>query len=236
MIAVIHLLANYMCGLYGQMWRYASVKEAQSVLLAGAVSFVGVFALVMWAGHGTRPIPLSVIVVGSAAAVMASGAIRFQSRLFAVRRRSVDGHASRVLVIGAGDAGAQVIGDIQRHPEMGLRVVGLIDDDPRLRARELHGVGVVGGRAAIPELVRTFTADEVLLAIPSATSDLIRDVATRCEDAASRSECCLRCARSSEGESRLATFETCGSRTSWAGGRSRPTWQPCGNSCATSAS
>jgi FlaA1/EpsC-like NDP-sugar epimerase len=182
-IALIHLLANYMFGLYGQMWRHASVQEARNVLLAGAASLVGVFGLVMWAGSGTRPIPLSVIVVGSAAAVMASGAIRFQSRLFAFRRRNVDGQRTRVLVMGAGDAGAQVIGDILRHPEMGLHVVGLVDDDPRFRARLLHGVAVLGGRAAIPELVRTFDADQVLLAIPSATSDLIRDVATRCEEA-----------------------------------------------------
>jgi FlaA1/EpsC-like NDP-sugar epimerase len=182
-IAVVHLLANYMFGLYGQMWRYASVQEARSVLFAGAASFIGVFGLVMWAGSGTRPIPLSVIVVGSAGTVAASGAIRFQSRLFAFRRRGVEEHPTRVLLMGAGDAGAQVVDDILRHPEMGLQVVGLVDDDPRHRARELHGIAVVGGRAAIPELVRAFDADQVLLAIPSATSDLIRDVATRCEEA-----------------------------------------------------
>jgi FlaA1/EpsC-like NDP-sugar epimerase len=182
-IAVIHLLANYMFGLYGQMWRHASIQEARNVLLAGAASLVAVFGLVMWAGSGTRPIPLSVIVLGSAATVMGSGAIRFQSRLFAFRRRGVDEDPTRVLVMGAGEAGAQVAGDILRHPEMGLHVVGLVDDDPRYRGRELHGIAVVGGRAAIPELVRTYGADQVLLAIPSATSDLIRDVAARCEEA-----------------------------------------------------
>ena len=54
---------------------------------------------------------------------------------------------------------------------------GLVDDDPRLRGQALHGVTVLGGRAAIPALVRKLKADQVLLAIPSATGDLVRDVA-----------------------------------------------------------
>ena len=71
----------------------------------------------------------------------------------------------------------------QRNPELGLQVVGLVDDDPRNLGRALHGVTVLGGRAAIPELARKLGADQLLLAIPSATSDLIRDVASRCEEA-----------------------------------------------------
>ena len=180
-IALVHLVANYMFGLYGQMWRYASVQEARSVLMSGFTSFALVLGLVMFVGHGSRPIPLSVIVLGSASAVMASGAIRFQSRLFAFRRRGVDDHTTRVLLVGAGEAGAQVLGDILRHP-MGMQVVGLVDDDPRLRTRVLHGVPILGGRGAIPELVRRLGADQVLLAIPSATGDLISDVARRCEE------------------------------------------------------
>ena len=38
-IAIIHLLDNYLFGLYGQMWKYASVQEARRVLLSGLMSF-----------------------------------------------------------------------------------------------------------------------------------------------------------------------------------------------------
>ena len=182
-IAVIHLLGNYLFGLYGQMWRHAGVQEARGVLLSGGMSFVCVLGLVLIMGHGSRPIPLSVIVLGSAWAVMASGAIRFQSRLFGFRRRAAAVEQTRVLLMGAGEAGAQVLTDLLRHPELGLQVVGMIDDDPRLIGRALHSIAVLGGRASIPEFARQLEADQVLLAIPSATSDLIRDVATRCEEA-----------------------------------------------------
>ena len=85
-------------------------------------------------------------------------------RIPAPLRRQCRG--TRVLLMGAGDAGAQVLSDILRNPELGLRVVGLIDDDQRCLGRALHGVTVLGGRGAIPSLVRKLGVDQVLLAIP----------------------------------------------------------------------
>jgi FlaA1/EpsC-like NDP-sugar epimerase len=182
-LILIHLLSNYLFGLYGQMWRYASVQEARRVVLSGAASFCLILGLVTIVGHGGRPLPLSVVVFGSASAVMALGAIRFQSRLFSFRRRSVGAGRTRVLLMGVGDAGAQVLNDILRNPALNLQVVGLVDDDPRCRGQALHGVTVFGGRGTIPRLAHKLNVDQVLLAIPSATSDLVRDVAGKCEDA-----------------------------------------------------
>jgi FlaA1/EpsC-like NDP-sugar epimerase len=182
-VAAIHLLCNYVFGLYGQMWRHASVQEARRVLLSGAVSLGIILAFVLFLGHGSRALPLSVVVFGSATAVMAFGAVRFQSRLFAFRRRSVEVHHTRVLVMGVGSGGAQVLGDILRNPQLGVQVVGLIDDNPRAFGLALHGALVAGGRDAIPAVARRLHADQLLLAIPSATSELIREVAARCEEA-----------------------------------------------------
>lgn len=182
-IVLIHLLGNYWLGLYGQMWRYASVQEARRVLLSGVTAAVLVLAVDLLVGRGSRPIPLSVVALGSATAVMGFGAVRFQSRLFAFRRRSVETRLARVLLMGAGDAGAQLLNDVARNPELGLHVVGLVDDDPRCRGRALHGVSVMGGRDAIPALARKLDVEQVILAIPSATSHLIREVATCCEEA-----------------------------------------------------
>ena len=56
--------------------------------------------------------------------------------------------------MGAGEAGAQVLNDILRHPELGLEVVGIVDDDPRNLGHDRSTASrVLGGRAAIPELV-----------------------------------------------------------------------------------
>jgi FlaA1/EpsC-like NDP-sugar epimerase len=182
-IVLMHLLANYLFGLYGQMWRHASIQEARRLVLAGAAGFALVLALDLVAGP-PRPVPISVVLFGAGGAFAVFGAVRFQSRLFALRRRGeIESERRRVLLMGTGDAGAQVFGDILRTPSLGLEVVGLIDDDPRRHGLALHGVSVLGTRDDIPELARRLDVDRVLLAIPSATSDAIRDVAVRCEEA-----------------------------------------------------
>jgi FlaA1/EpsC-like NDP-sugar epimerase len=74
-----------------------------------------------------------------------------------------------------------VLKDILARPAIGLDPVGIVDDDHRKLGRHLHGVRVFGGRSAIPALANQLAVDELLLAIPSATSEVVRDVATLCE-------------------------------------------------------
>jgi FlaA1/EpsC-like NDP-sugar epimerase len=180
--ATVHLLANYLFGLYGQMWRYASVREARQVVLSGL--FAGaVMTLTAWWLIDRRFMPLSVVILGAAMSLMGFGGIRFQSRLFGVRRRSAETEPSRVLLMGAGDAGSMVLKDLLHNPSLGLIPVGIVDDDPKKAKRSLHGVPVLGRHTAIPALVPRLRVDQVLLAIPSATSDIVRDVATLCEQA-----------------------------------------------------
>ncbi len=181
-IVLIHVACNFLFGLYGQMWRYASVQEARRVVLAGVTALGAVVALVEVTAVEVHVIPLSVAVFGPTLAFIAFGAVRFQSRLFAFRRRVAHDEPTRVLVVGAGEAGSMVVRDILRSHELGLVPVGYVDDDPRKVGLSLHGIRVQGSRAALDAIARRTQADQVLLAIPSATSDLVRDVASRCEE------------------------------------------------------
>lgn len=178
----VHLLSNYLLGLYGQMWRFASVQEARRVLLAGCLAGLAVAGLDLVPTGGLRPLPMSVVALGATLSLGAVGAIRFQSRLFGFRRRAAAGATRRVLLMGAGEAGAMVLREMLENPWTGLDPVGLIDDDPRKAGISLHGLRVLGPRSAIPGLVGRLGVDEVLLAIPSAPGEVVRDVAALCEE------------------------------------------------------
>ena len=180
--ALLHVLSNYVFGLYGQMWRYASVREARQLLMAGAAATAVILLGSELVGGRTRVFPLSVVALGAGISLMGFGAIRFQSRLFAFRRRSAMEPQSRVLVMGAGDAGALVLRDMLRHRELGLHPVAVIDDDRRKVGRSIQGVRVLGRKENLPQLVERLDVDQVLLAIPSATSEVVREVAALCEE------------------------------------------------------
>ena len=182
LVVLIHLSANYLFGLYGQMWRYASVQEARRVVLATALAAVLVIGADLMSGGPVSTLPLSVVLLGAVFCLMGFGAIRFQSRLFGLRRRTHMADRTRVLLLGAGDAGSMILKDMLTNPHLGLDPAGIVDDDPRKLGLSLHGVRILGPRSAIPSLVRRLGIDQMLLAIPSATGEVIREVAALCEE------------------------------------------------------
>ena len=178
--AAIHLGSNLVFGLYGQMWRYASVREARRIAIAGLAAGAVIVGVNLLAG-APRPLPISVVGLGAVLSLLAFGAIRFQSRLLAFHRPSAAREVRRVLILGAGDAGAMVLNDILHNPSLGLEAVGILDDDRRKASRSLHGVPILGRTEELPAFADRLDVDEVLLAIPSATGDLVREVSALCE-------------------------------------------------------
>ena len=181
--ALLYLFVNQGFGLYGQMWRYASIHEARRVVFAGGAAGILMVIVGEVFRNGTRPLPLSVIILGATLAPMGFGAIRFRSRIFAVKRPTGAEKRSRVLVVGAGESGAMIIRDIHRNRSLELDPVAVVDDNPRKVGRVLGSVPILGTREAIPSLVAGLGVDQVLLAIPSAPAEVIRDIAGLCQQA-----------------------------------------------------
>lgn len=178
----VHVFFNYVFGLYGQMWRYASVHEARSVVLSGLTAGAVIVGIGAWLMTRLNYLPISVMALGAVLSLLGFGIIRFQSRLFALRRSAVAGRR-RVLIVGGGVAGSALLKDLLTNQTLGLEAVGVVDDDPRKVGRALHGVRVVGSVAQIPSLVGPLDVDQVLLAIPSANSEVFQGVAAICERA-----------------------------------------------------
>src|SRR5262245_22838324 len=179
-LLVLAFLCSYLLfGLYGRMWRHASIREAR--LLGVAALAATLLALMINPLLSPSSLPRSVVLVGAVLAAVGTGAVRLESRLFGLRRRIDHGTPRRVLIYGAGEAGAMVAADIERNPSLGIKAVGVVDDDPRTRGRMLHGIPVVGAGAGLDAIVRAFDVDEILFAVATASSVLIRDVAESCE-------------------------------------------------------
>ena len=171
---LVHLLSNWRWGLYGQMWRHASLQEACRVLLASTTAML-VLSTVALVGPD---VPLSVNVLGALVATILLGGIRFQYRLFALRRSEAQPSGLRVLVIGAGETAASVIREMSRNTGANLVPVALLDDDPRKHEKLIGRVPIVGGIDRLEEAVDFFEIDQALLAIPSADQDLVRRVSS----------------------------------------------------------
>jgi len=176
----VNLAMLWSFGLYGQIWRHASAQEARRLLDATLSSVLVLSGIEL---IRDRTVPWSVVFLGTGAGAFGIGAVRFQSRLFSFRRREVEPGGSRVIVIGAKDAGATLISEMQRYPGAGLLPVGLIDPEVSLRGRHVLGLLVTGGLDELPGLARRTGADLAILAMSSPTAETVRSTAQAVEQA-----------------------------------------------------
>src|SRR5918997_1450215 len=143
-IILVHLGANLAWGLYGQIWKHASVAEARRIVFAGATSGAIIFLV-----NPTRafPVPRSVALLGAFLATMVMGAARFQGRLRRRRPGSTSPDttaATRVAVIGAGDAGASIVREMRRQSDGDRVPVAIVDDDQQLINAIMDGAELAG--------------------------------------------------------------------------------------------
>jgi len=87
----------------------------------------------------------------------------------------------RVIVFGGGEAGTSLIKKLNAHPEDKLMPVAIIDEDSGLWRRKIMGVTVVGGNDKLKETIRRYRADEVIIAIPSASRKLLKFIVNACK-------------------------------------------------------
>ncbi|MCW2738302.1 MAG: polysaccharide biosynthesis protein CapD [Nocardioides sp.] len=92
------------------------------------------------------------------------------------------GAGQRTLVVGAGASGARLVHSMRSHPDSGLVPVGFLDDDPWMRKRRHFGVPVLGAVADLERVVRATGATTVVVAIPSASKELIKAVVDCCTE------------------------------------------------------
>jgi FlaA1/EpsC-like NDP-sugar epimerase len=165
----ISLITHCFTGMYGAVWRHASIREARQVVTAQLLSAAALVSVVVITG---RPVPLSVPVVGAVLATALTGGVRFHSRLFAFRRQQVTG-STPLVIIGAGQTGAALARDINGRGEA-LRAVAFVDDDPHLLHRRVQGLPVSGAISDLPHVATGHDARQAILAVPSADNALVQ--------------------------------------------------------------
>ena len=179
------LLVIYLSGLYGRLWVYASVKELEKIAVGGLLSSVAAFAmgvvLLPLFGVLAHRVPLSVVVLDGFLASVSIALPRVLSRLR--RRRTVlrrpHPDAKRVIIAGAGAAGDLIVREMRLNPQLNLIPVAFLDDDPNKHGLRLHDLPVVAGIERLEEVAADFAAQEVVVALPSASGRVLREIVRR---------------------------------------------------------
>jgi len=175
--AIGHVLVGAVIGPYAVGHRRGSFEETTDIVRSVAVTTCG---LLVWAliAH-PQVIPRSVPVVGGALALVGMFAVRFLIRSWRSRHFASPDSERRVIVFGAGDAGRRLLRSMMYDMESGFFPVALLDDDRSKQRLSIDGVRVRGTRKDIGEVAHRLDATALVVALPEADAELIRELSDR---------------------------------------------------------
>jgi len=169
----IRMLLLWPFRLFEGLWKYTSLWDLRNIVVAVTVSTLLFAGIVLVVHEGPR-YPRSIYIVDSLLLVGLLCAIRLSRRLY--REISRPKHGRRVLIYGAGDAGEMIVRDMRQNDSFDAEPIGFVDDDYRKVGERIHGVPVLGTRSTLPRVLAKEKPDEVLIAIPSAPRETLRQL------------------------------------------------------------
>ena len=172
---VFTIIVFYLLKMYKSLWRFASVEE----LFKGVYAFLitGIFHVIVTVLIFER-MPISYYIVGALLQFFLTTGIRFAYRIFLVNQsnKRTDGkEIKNVLIIGAGEAGRMIAQDMRRHVDVKYDIKGFIDDNSNKWGRYIFDLPIFGGRDEIINVANKYEINLIVLAIPSASKENIKD-------------------------------------------------------------
>jgi len=184
-VVAVKALVFVGAGTYRTLMRYASIPDLLVIVRNATLASVAVLALLAASGH--RPLSRGVLVIDWMLTIGLLSASRVAWRVYReglLAFRSSQAACKRVLIVGAGRAGAALAKDLIATQRQSVEIIGFVDDDPDKQGSTLMGLKVLGTTRELGEIPRRRPVDQVIVAIPSAPPLLLRQISGRVEGVA----------------------------------------------------
>lgn len=205
-ILIIKIFVFYFFDLYRGMWRYTSMTDLVNIIKAAFGSTVLIVSIVVFSNRFIG-FSRSIFIIDCCFTIFLISGFRLAVRMFFEHSsedesgkkaainfiyelfRDLFRHGSKkkkLIIIGAGDCGEKIFREIKSNASLGYSVVGFLDDHPNKKGKKIHGVPVLGPVNEVKAIGEKRNADEVLIAIPSANSEQMRQIVHFCKDSGLR--------------------------------------------------
>lgn len=188
-VILITLLCNKIFHLYDYIWKYASVDELISIVYSVSLSNVIFIVYSYFVNYKLIEnmyyrFPATVHIIFWLLSIGALGGTRFIYRIIGRSINAIgdnDNKKSRVLIVGAGDAGSMLIKEIKKHRTLNYDIIGLIDDDLSKIGQVINGIRIIGTRNDILKICKDSKVEEIFIALPSASFQERKEIYNICK-------------------------------------------------------
>lgn len=186
-ILISKLFSFFIFGLYRGMWRYTSLSDLINILKAsslGSLISLSILSLMF----GLSGFPKSVFFIDyifcSISLSLSRTLVRlyynnYNSRQIFKKSKSLNNKRKKIIIIGAGNSSEKLVREIKDNHNLQYLIVGFLDDDKIKTGATIHGIPILGSIDKLIEL--RIPIDEIIICIPSATSDEMRRIIAICK-------------------------------------------------------
>lgn len=175
---VVKFALVYYMGSYRQSWRNTGYNDLFRITVMVSILSVP-YATIVLAGGAKLNIPISIPFLEFFLSVAGLSVLRAGTRFFIKYRIPISNGSTerkRILIAGAGESGVMVAKEMLKNKDANLHPVAFVDDDLSKRNQKFVGIPVLGTIYDLPRVVTTMRIDEVIIAMPSESGDVIRRV------------------------------------------------------------
>jgi FlaA1/EpsC-like NDP-sugar epimerase len=174
----IKLLTYYFFQIYRFTWSYVGLYELLKIFKVQTLCSLLISAMILFLTYekSFKGFPRSVFLIDYALSLILVGGFRISKRVYLHSKKYPLTEQKRTLIIGAGNAGEQIVRDMRRTKDSPYIPVAFVDDDPAKKKVLIHGIKVRGDRNDIPDIVKNLEVETAVIAMPSVPSQQIRDI------------------------------------------------------------
>ncbi|MFQ5669577.1 MAG: hypothetical protein ACE5HD_03530 [Acidobacteriota bacterium] len=177
-VVPIKLITFWSFGLYRRVWDFMGIHDLVVITKAVLTSSL-ICIMVLWGLTRLETFSRAAFLMDGILLLLLTAGSRILYRVFQESFLEECPEGKRLLIVGAGQAGALALREIRRNPALGYQTVGFLDDDPDKWGRRIQGARILGGRDMIANL-SSEGIDEILIAIPSLPQDQQAALAQLC--------------------------------------------------------
>jgi UDP-GlcNAc:undecaprenyl-phosphate/decaprenyl-phosphate GlcNAc-1-phosphate transferase len=170
----------YIMGVYRGVWESTGVKDLIGYVKAVTVGTVMPMLILLFI-YRFESFSRAVFVIYWGVMLLLVSLSRLSFRLLDEGVRLPSRKGDRALIYGAGIGGQFALKEIQSNPDLGLQLVGFLDDNPRLRGRKIKGYPVFGGGESLGEIVRAHDIKTIIVSFKRAGAEKASDIKTLCD-------------------------------------------------------
>ena len=202
-VIFIKLILFYWFDLYRGMWRYTGLSDLFNIIKAVSLSSLAIIAVVLYSTRfqdrtGFQSFSRSVFIIDWCFTIFLVSVFRLAVRLYYdyfedIRSGRVslgffnllwkkEAGQKNLLIIGAGNCGEKIFREIKNNTSLRYNIVGFMDDNPSKRGLKIHGIPVLGSIDEIESVIKRLKIQELLIAVPSASSSDMRKIVEKCKN------------------------------------------------------